>query len=43
MANGLKSQEIFELLDGYNSELDILDSDYEQVPNELEQMNEAGT
>jgi hypothetical protein len=41
MANKLKPQEIYELLDGYNSELDTLDdSDDEQVPNELHKMNE---
>jgi len=44
MANKLKPQEIYELLDGYNSELDALDdSDDEQVSNELHQMNEEGT
>lgn len=44
MANKLKPQEIYELLDGYNSELDTLDdSDDEQVPNELHKMNEEGT
>jgi len=43
MANKLKPQDIFELLDGYNSELDTLDSDDEQdVPNELQQINEEG-
>ncbi|XP_060862211.1 piggyBac transposable element-derived protein 3-like [Metopolophium dirhodum] len=43
MANKLKPQDIYELLDGYNSELDTLDdSDDEQVPNELHQMNEEG-
>lgn len=43
MANKLKSQEIYELLDGYNSEIDMLDSDDEEFPNELHRMNEEGT
>jgi len=44
MANKLKPREIYELLDGYNSELDTLDDcDDKQVPNELHQMNEEGT
>jgi len=43
MANKLKPQEIYELLDGYDSELDTLDdSDDEQVPNELHQTDEEG-
>lgn len=43
MASNLKPQDIFELLNGYNSELDTLDSDDEQVPNELQRMNDEGT
>lgn len=35
MANNLKPKEIFELLNGYNFKLDILDSDDEQDPYEL--------
>lgn len=42
MANKLKPQEIFEMLDGYNSELDTLDSDDEQFFNKLQQMNKEG-
>lgn len=42
VANKLKPQEIFELLDGYTPELDTLDSDDEQFPIELQKMNEDG-
>jgi len=34
---------MYELLDGYNSDIDMLDSDDEEVPNELHRMNEEDT